>query len=106
MLKRLFVILSVGVGAVALVLAQNTNQQNANTSTTRTRSIAPKPTATPKVVTKSTSPPSQTNTQKPTGTEAGGQAPPGSVLASFDALLEGIRHADIKAVTNAYQNSS
>ena len=105
MLKRLFVILSLGLGTAALVLAQNTNQQNANTSGTRTRSAAPKPTATPKVVTKSTSPSTQTNTQRPTGAEADTQAPPGSVLAAFNALLKGIRHADVKAVTNAYQNS-
>ena len=105
MLKRFFVILSLGLGTVALVLAQNTNQQNANTSDTRTRSIAPKPSATPKVVTKSTSPSTQTNTQRPTGAEADTPAPPGSVLAAFNALLEGIRHADVKTVTNAYQNS-
>ena len=105
MLKRLFVILSLGLGTAALVLAQNTNQQNANTSGTRTRSAAPKPTATPKVVTKSTSPPTQTNTQRAAGAEADSKAPPGSVLAAFNALLEGIRHADVKAVTNAYQNS-
>ena len=105
MLKRLFVILSIALGAVALVLAQNTNQQNANSSGMRTRSVAPKPTATPKVVTKSTSPSTLTNTQKPAVAEADSQAPPGSVLAAFNSLLEGIRHADVKAVTNAYQNS-
>jgi ketosteroid isomerase-like protein len=27
------------------------------------------------------------------------------VLAAFNNLLDGIRHADVKAVTNAYQNS-
>ena len=29
----------------------------------------------------------------------------GAVLAAFNGLLDGIRHADVKAATNAYQNS-
>ncbi len=104
MLKRLFVTQAIGIAAVALVLAQNSNQQDPNSSPMRTRSVAPKPSPTPKPATKPAS--SQTNTQKPSATETAAQAtPPGTVLAAFNALLEGIRHTNVKAVTNAYQNS-
>jgi len=108
MLKRFLVIVSIGLATSAF--AQNTNQQNTNSQTTRTRTVAPKPSPTPKTVPKSrdteASPSSQQRVQKTKNTEAGGQvSPPGTVLSAFNALLEGIRHADVKAVTNAYQNS-
>lgn len=108
MLKRFLVIVSIGLATSAF--AQNTNQQNSNSQTTRTRTVAPKPTPTPKTVTKSPAteapPSSQPRAQEPKSTEAGGQvSPPGTVLSAFNALLEGIRHANVKAVTNAYQNS-
>ena|SRR2546422_11245509 len=108
MLKRCLVIVSIGLATT--VFGQNTNQQNSNSQTTRTRTVAPKPSPTPKTVTKSpatgSQPSSQPRAQKPKSTEAGNQvSPPGSVLSAFNALLEGIRHADVKAVTNAYQNS-
>jgi ketosteroid isomerase-like protein len=106
MLKRLFAMLAIGITAVALVIAQNNNQQNTNTSTTRTRSVAPNPAQTPRPPAKPATTSTKTNTQKPRATEAAGQtAPAGSVLAAFNALLEGIRHANVKAVTNAYENS-
>ncbi len=104
MLKRSFVVISIGVAAVVLAFAQNSNQ-NTN-SATRTRATAPKPTPSPKAVTKSAGTASQTSTQKSATSETGGQsAAPGTVVAAFNALLEGIRHADVKAVTGAYQDS-
>ena len=108
MLKTFLVIVVAGlIGAV--VFGQNANQQNSNSQTTRTRTVVPKPSPTPKTVTKpinTEAPASQPRVQKTKSTEAGGQvSPPGTVLSAFNALLEGIRHADVKAVTNAYQNS-
>ena len=115
MLKRFLVIASIAFMLAIFSLAQNANssQQNANSTTqsTRTRSLAPRPSPTPrKSVTKSTdteSPPatgSRRQTAKSTGA-AGQVSPSGGVLSAFNSLLDGIRHANVKAVTNAYENS-
>jgi len=108
MMKTFLVIVALTLVSVALAFAQNTNQ-NANSSTTRTRTVAPKPSPTPKASPKSTNTEGQTTSkprvQKPRSVEPGGQAPSSTVLAAFNRLLDGIRHADVKAVTNAYQNS-
>ncbi len=105
MLKTFLVIVAIGLAGAAM-FAQNTNQQNSNSQTTRTRTVAPKPSPTPKPVPR----PAPVETpgslgQKTKSTESGQTSPPGTVLSAFNALLEGIRHADVKAVTNAYQNS-
>lgn len=103
MVKRFFVVVSVVLASTTLVLAQNTN--SSTTQSTRTRTVAPKPSPTPKTVTKSTDP-EASPAQKPKTTEPAGQvSPSGTVLAAFNNLLDGIRHADVKAVTGAYQNS-
>lgn len=110
-MKRLFVAASVMILGSGLGFAQNSNSSTTdpNTSpTTRERTVAPpRPTPTPpnKAVTKSS-----TTQPKPSATPrsgpAGGQtSPSGAVLAAFNSLLDGIRHADVKAVTNAYQNT-
>jgi len=98
MLKRFLVIASVMLAGATLGWAQNTN--SSTTPSTRTRTVAPKPSPTPK--SKSTD--SEAATQK--RTQAGGQvAPTSSVLAAFNNLLDGIRHADVKAAAGAYQNT-
>ena len=97
MLKRFLVIASIVLVSAALAFAQNTNS---STSTTRTRTVEPKASPTPK--TKSTGTPA--TTQRPKSAEAA--SPSGAVLAAFNNLLDGIRHADVKAVTGAYQNTS
>ena len=102
MVKRFLVILSVVLAGATLAWAQNTN--SSTTPSTRTRTVAPKPSPTPKTVTKSTNPEAATATQK--RTQPGGQVTPStSVLAAFNNLLDGIRHADVKAATGAYQNT-
>jgi ketosteroid isomerase-like protein len=102
MLKRFLLIVSVALAGATLVLAQNTN--SSTTQSTRTRTVAPKPSSTPKPVTKSTDPEAGTATQK--RTQAAGQvAPSSAVVAAFNNLLDGIRHADVKAATGAYQNT-
>lgn len=68
----------------------------------QTKAPTPKPTATPKSATttptpKPTAPAEKPATPAPTDSEA--------VLAAFNRLLDGIRHADVKAVTSVYWNS-
>ena len=98
MVKRFLVIVSVALAGASFAFAQNTNSSTG--PSTRTRTVAPKPT--PKPVTKSTDP----EASKPKTIQAGGQVAPSSgVVAAFNNLLDGIRHADVKAATGAYQNS-
>ena len=93
MLKRSLVIASIVLVSATLAFAQNSNS---STTTTRTRTVAPKPSPTPK----------PTNPAGSTSTETKPVSPSGSVLAAFNSLLDGIRHANVKAVTGAYQNTS
>jgi ketosteroid isomerase-like protein len=99
MLKRFLVIASIVLVSAMLAFAQNSNS---STTTTRTRTVEPKPSPTPKAATKSSGTPS--TSQRPKSVEAA--SPSSAVLAAFNNLLDGIRHADVKAVTNAYQNTS
>ena len=108
MLKRFFVIASVVSLCAGVALAQNSNSSTTSPSTTspsptRTRTVEP-PKPAP---TKAKTPEAQsTPIRRPQDTAPAGQvSPPGGVLAAFNTLLDGIRHADVKAVTNAYQNS-
>ena len=106
MVKRFLMIVLVALLGASFGFAQNTNSST-TTPSTRTRTVAPKPSPTPKVVTKSTTPETGTATPKPKSTQAAGQvAPSSAVLAAFNNLLDGIRHADVKAATGAYQNTS
>lgn len=107
MLKRFLVVVTIALACAGVASAQSTN--SSTTQSTRTRVVAPKPSPTPKTVTKSTdteaSPTAAPSVQRPKSTGAG-QAPPSSaVLAAFNNLLDGIRHADVKAATGAYQNT-
>jgi ketosteroid isomerase-like protein len=104
MMKSFLVILSVVLAGASLAWAQNTN--SSTSPSTRTRTVAPKPSPTPKTVTKSSDTEAGPTTQKPKSSTAGGQvAPSSAVLAAFNNLLDGIRHADVKAATGAYQNT-
>jgi ketosteroid isomerase-like protein len=108
MLKRFPVVAFIALAGAGFAVAQNTN--SSTTQSTRTRVVAPKPTPTPKTVTKSTdteaSPTTSPSVKKPRSTGGAGQvSPSGSVLAAFNNLLDGIRHADVKAATGAYQNT-
>jgi len=109
MVKRFLVIVSVALAGGSLALAQNTNSSTSPSTRTRTVVVKPSPTprpaTTPKPATKSTDSEAAPATQKPK-TQAGGQvAPSSAVLAAFNNLLDGIRHADVKAATGAYQNT-
>src|SRR4051812_40382972 len=108
MLKKLFAIL-----AFTCALAVTGFAQNSNTSTTtRTRTTTPKTTA-KKPETAATQSDAQ-QTDETGGQKAGAPAKrtpakteptAKDVLATFNALLEGIRHTDVNAVTGAYWNS-
>jgi ketosteroid isomerase-like protein len=104
-MKRLIVVVSVALACASLAFAQNTNSSTTSPST-RTRTVEPKPSPTPRTATKSTDTESSAATPKPKSTPAAGQvAPSSAVLAAFNNLLDGIRHADVKAATGAYQNT-
>jgi hypothetical protein len=102
-MKSFLLIVSVVLAGSCAAWAQNTN--SSNTQSTRTRTVAPKPSPTPKTVTKSSGTEGAT-TQKPKAKQAPAQsASSGTVLTAFNNLLDGIRHADVKAATGAYQNT-
>ena len=105
MLKRSLITISLVFATAVFCAAQNTN-----TSSTRTRTVEPTPSPTPvkqsaKPADTETSPATGPQTQRPKTTQTPQIAPSGSVLAAFNSLLDGIRHADVKAVTGAYQNT-
>ena len=111
-MKKFLVAASITCLCAIAGLAQNSNSSTIDPNSgpsTRTRTIAPpKPSPTPRTVTKpATTQATPSATPRPSRPEAsGGQtSPSGSVLAAFNALLEGIRNADARAVTNAYQNT-
>jgi ketosteroid isomerase-like protein len=103
MVKRFFVTASIVVACAGLSWAQNSNSSTVETPSTRTRTVAPpKPSPTPRAVTKAAGAQATPSPKPPATTPV---SPSGGVLAAFNNLLDGIRHADVKAVTNAYQNS-
>jgi ketosteroid isomerase-like protein len=101
----LFVIIAI---STVVALGQNTN----SSQTVRPRTTATNANQSSTEAQKSTDLQQPTTTQpvartvppqpKVSGTEVSGSA---SVVAAFNALLNGIRRADVKAVTNVYWNS-
>ena len=112
MMKKSVVAASVICLCALTAFAQNSNSSTVDPSiapSTRTRTLAPpKPSPTPRTVTKpATTQATPSATPRPSRNEAAGAqaSPSGAVLAAFNSLLDGIRDADVKAVTNAYQNT-
>ncbi|HEX8847034.1 MAG TPA: nuclear transport factor 2 family protein [Pyrinomonadaceae bacterium] len=97
MLKRSFFIITLSCVFAAAGLAQNSN----SSETTRQR------TSTPKTTAQGTGTPQAEPTPTPRAGNRGRAGNPTAkdVLAAFNTLLEGIRHADIGAVTGVYWNS-
>ncbi len=112
-MKRFFVACSVLICCAGLAFAQNSNSSTTDPNmspTTRERTVAPpRPTPTPaKTVTKTSTTqanPSASPSATPRSGATGAVSPSGAVLTAFNGLLDGIRHADVKAATNAYQNT-
>lgn len=109
MLKRFLIVAFVALASAGFALAQNAN--SSTTQSTRTRTVAPQATPVPpRTTTRSTdteaAPTTAPSVQKPKSRGAAGQVSPSSgVLSAFNNLLDGIRHADVKAATGAYQNT-
>jgi ketosteroid isomerase-like protein len=114
MIKRLLVGTVMVFAAASSTLAQNTN----SSTTVRPRTTAPTNANTNKAADSSKANGTQksTDVQKPataqptprkTETKPKVAETPGSqsVIAAFNALIDGIRHADAKAVTTIYLNS-
>lgn len=107
MLKRtILVVLVILISATALV-AQNTNSSATTTErprTTNTRRPAAKPSQTPEI--SKPAPPTQVAQPTPKKPVVSTQTPgSAAIVAAFESLLNGIRKADVKAVTNVYWNS-
>ncbi|MEA2174536.1 MAG: hypothetical protein QOD00_2128 [Blastocatellia bacterium] len=104
MINRLPLIITLMLALAALSNAQETNT-NSNSTQTRRRTTTTTP-ATP-----------NSNKSQANSNRSAGQSPDAGakttakdptargVLAAFESLLEGIRHADVDAVTAAYWNS-
>ena len=108
MIKRTVFIISFALTVSAPIVGQNTN----SSSTARPRTTAANSNARPSESQRATdtqkpkpaSPTPRTTQNKPkvVANEAPGSA---SVLAAFNALLDGIRHRDVNAVASVYLNS-
>jgi ketosteroid isomerase-like protein len=105
MLKRSFFIITLMCALAAVSFAQNTNS-----STTRPRTSSPA--GTPKTPAQNveeagTAQANPTPTPRTTGRRTGTKPEPSAkdVLATFNALLDGIRSANVSAVTGVYWNS-
>jgi ketosteroid isomerase-like protein len=113
MLRRLVVsaFLVIAISGTA-TQAQNTNSSQTvrpRTTTPNTNKATPEPAAQSTDVQKPTTTPaaSRRTPAKPKVAESTASTAPtaGSVRAAFDSLLDGIRRADVEAVTNVYWNS-
>jgi len=97
-MMRIFVIIVLACG---VVVAQNSNsstttERQRTTNTNRTKPPAPQTEKTP------TSTPAPKKTPPPAPQASGSEG----VLAAFNALLDGIRHANVNEVMNVYWNST
>jgi ketosteroid isomerase-like protein len=109
MIKRLLIVIVIVFAASPLALAQNTN----SSQTVRPRTTAPAANTNRATDSQPSTDVQQPKTTQPTArhTETKPKVAtaetPGSqsVVAAFNALINGIRHADAKAVTNVYLNS-
>ena len=103
MSKRLVLIISVGLTVSISVFAQNTNSSTTGRPRTTNTNQAPKRTERPTDTSKpaATEPVARPAQNKPAVTAA---PVPGStaVAAAFNALLDGIRRANVNAVTGVY----
>src|SRR5215470_10527534 len=83
--------------------------QNSNTSTTKERPRTTNTNRTKPVATESQAPAKSTPSPKPAAKKPATTAPEGAgsdgVLAAFNKLLDGIRHANVNEVTSVYWNN-
>lgn len=101
MLKRFFFIITITCALASVGFAQNTNS---STTRPRTSTSAPK-TPAQNVEEAGTSQPQTTPTPRTPGKRAATNPTSKDVLAAFNAVLDGIRKADVDMVTGVYWNS-
>lgn len=101
-MKRSLVIVSIMLASALLAFAQNSNTTSPSS---RTRTVAPKPSPTPKPVTKSSTPEASPSPSPARRTATPG-APSTAVLAAFDKIIDGVRHANVDMATSGYWNST
>ena len=87
-----------------VVCAQNSNSSTTPTQRPRTNTNRTKPVAT-ETQTPATTAPAPKPTPKKPATTASDAAGSDGVLAAFNTLLEGIRHASVNEVTSVYWNN-
>jgi ketosteroid isomerase-like protein len=112
MKTKLALTIFMALAASQIALGQNSNSSTTTPArprtTTNTNQSQPKPAATQQP-TSTEKPAVTTGTPKTTPKKPVVSTEPASasdgVLAAFNALLDGIRHADVDAVTNVYLNS-
>ena len=105
MLKRIAFMLLLGFAFASLAAAQT---QNAPSPPTRKRTVTANPAPTPGVAQEGqtqTAPAKKTTAGKQNGNTKTPPSGGNSVLDTFNALLDGIRAADVKVVTGIYWNS-
>lgn len=107
-LKKIVLLFSAIVSLSSVVVAQNANSSTTmrprTTNTNDNRAPASRPKSTDTQPAKTTAPVVQHTEPKPriAASEAPGSA---GVVAAFNALVEGIRNANVKMVTGVYLNS-
>ncbi|MEK6283836.1 MAG: AtzH-like domain-containing protein [Acidobacteriota bacterium] len=112
MLKKFVIVTALVIAtSTATVLAQNTNSSTTvrprtTITQTNTNRATPEPTRSPETQ-PSTTTKAAPRTTTPRPAAAAETVTPGSqaVRAAFDTLIDGIRNADVKAVTSVYWNS-
>ena len=106
MLKRTILVVFILLVSATGLIAQNTNS-SATTERprpTNTRRAPAKPSQTPEL--SKPAPPTQVAQPTPKKPVVSTQTPgSAAIVAAFESLLNGIRKADVKAVTNVYWNS-
>ena len=110
MLKRSFTILALICALAAYGFAQNSNSSNATRKRTSTTPAKTTKSTTGGVEESGAQQPEETPARTPAVRNKTAQSkttPPTAkdVLATFNALLEGIRHSEVNAVTGVYWNS-
>ena len=108
MMRTVVVVVFLALTVSTFAVAQNTNSSTTKpakpraTNTNKSADQSQQPTDTEKPAAKAKPPSRSINKPAMTPPEVPGSA---AVVAAFNTLLDGIRHADVKAVTNVYWNS-
>ena len=108
MIRKVVIIVSLLLTVSMIAVAQNSNSSTSKqarpraTNTNKSPEPPQQPTDTEKPAAKPKPPSRSINKPAITPPEVPGSA---AVVAAFNTLLDGIRHADVKAVTNVYWNS-